>query len=139
MKSALQRQELKETRIVKRDLVYLVGLSERLANESLLAKQEYFGQYGPIRKIAVNRDKPFGKGSKDPLSFSCYTTFVNNNDAALAIIALDGVELEGQPLKACFGMTKYCSYFIKNAQCPVADCLYFHKLAEDQDCFYKVV
>lgn len=34
-------------------------------------------------------------------------------------------------------MTKYCSFFINNSPCINQDCLYLHKIAEDDDCFSK--
>ncbi len=129
---------LKDTRIVKKDLVYLIGLNERVANETLLAKPEYFGQYGQIRKIVVNRDKPFNRGTPDGPSFSAYVTFAHVNEASIAILALDEFELDDRIIKASYGMTKYCSYFIKSTPCPNADCLYLHTLASDNDCYSKV-
>jgi CCR4-NOT transcription complex subunit 4 len=124
---------------VKKDLVYIIGLTERTANDILLSKLEYIGQYGHIRKIVVNKDKPFNRGSNDGPSFSAYVTFSQVNEASLAILALDELEFDGRIIKASYGMTKYCSYFIKNTPCPNSDCLYLHALANDQDCYSKVL
>ena len=123
---------------MKKDLVYLIGLTERVANETLLSKPEYFGQYGHIRKIVVNKDKPFNRGTYDGPSFSAYVTFSHVNEASFAILALDEFEFDNRSIKASYGMTKYCSYFIKNMSCQNSDCLYLHTLASDDDCFSKV-
>ena len=128
----------KDTRIIKRDLVYLIGLNERLANDALLGRAEMIGQYGQIRKIVINKDKPFSRGSSDGPSYSAYITFSSSFEAALCILALDDFEIDGRSLKATFGMTKYCLFFIKGQACPNSDCLYLHMLAQPEDSFEKV-
>jgi CCR4-NOT transcription complex subunit 4 len=130
--------QLKDTRIVKKDLVYLIGLTEGVASENLLSKPEYFGQYGHIRKIVVNKDKPFNRGTSEGPSFSAYVTFSQVNDASIAILGLDEFELDDRIIKASYGMTKYCSYFIKGLSCQNSDCLYLHTPADEGDCFSKV-
>lgn len=123
---------------MKRDLVYIIGLTERLANENLLHKIEYLGQYGHVRKIVVNKDRPFGRNCSEGPSFSAYVTFAHEAEAAFAILALDGFDYDTRKIKASFGMTKYCSFFIKSTSCPNGDCLYLHKLAHEEDCCSKV-
>ena len=49
--------DLAETRIITKNLVYVIGLSSKLANKEILLKKEYFGQYGTITKIVVNKNK----------------------------------------------------------------------------------
>jgi CCR4-NOT transcription complex subunit 4 len=131
--------QLKDTRIVKKDLVYLIGLTEEVANETLLAKAEYFGQYGNIRKIVVNKDKPFNRGTGEAPSFSAYVTFSHVNDASIAILGLDEFNLNDRLIKASYGMTKYCSYFIKGISCQNNECLYLHTPANEDDCYSKVI
>ena len=85
------------------------------------------GQYGRIRKTVVNKDKPFLKvGSTDP-TYSAYLTFNDLKEATLAILCLDGLSFQGVSLKVSYGMTKYCSYFIKGQPCPKNACLYLHE------------
>jgi len=38
--------ELSNARIIQRNLVYVTGLGPDVADEALLAQEEYFGQYG---------------------------------------------------------------------------------------------
>lgn len=128
---------MRDLRIIKRDLVYIIGLSEWIANEEVLRHIDYLGQYGIIRKIVVNKDKPFNRNSNEGPSYSAYVTFSTENEAALAILAIDGFEYDSRVIKASFGMTKYCSFFIKNISCPNDDCLYLHKIAKETDCFNK--
>lgn len=128
---------LRDLRIIKRDLVYIIGLSEIIADEDKLRDADYLGQYGVIRKIVVNRDKPFNRNSREGPSYSAYVTFATEEEAAIAILAIDGLEYDRRAIKASFGMTKYCSFFIKNLPCPNDDCLYLHKTAKESDCFSK--
>jgi CCR4-NOT transcription complex subunit 4 len=39
---------------VQKNLVFVVGLSPRLADQEILKKSEYFGKYGKILKIVIN-------------------------------------------------------------------------------------
>lgn len=126
-----------DLRIIKHDLIYVIGLSERLANEETLKNKDYMGQYGTIKKIIVNKDKPFNKGVRDSLSFSAYITFSCEIEAAVAIAAVDGKELDNRTLKASFGLSKYCMSYVKNSKCSTKGCPYVHKAAKECDTFTK--
>lgn len=41
-------------RVVQRNLVFVIGLSPRLADPEVLKKNEYFGKYGKIYKVVIN-------------------------------------------------------------------------------------
>lgn len=45
---------LQSVRIIQRSLVYIIGLSPSLAEESVLRSNYLFGQYGAIKKIILN-------------------------------------------------------------------------------------
>ena len=49
------KDQLKHMRVVQRNLVYVIGLAPSVARESLLEKPDYFGQYGRIVKLVVNK------------------------------------------------------------------------------------
>lgn len=51
----------------------------------MLYKPEYFGQYGKIMKIVVNRDKPFNPRGPSGPTYSAYITYSNDQEASLAI------------------------------------------------------
>ena len=40
-------------------------------------------------------------------------------------------------IKASYGTTKYCAFFLKDQHCPNTDCLYLHHIAKDTDCYPK--
>ena len=50
-------QEMSQSRIITKTLVYVIGLSQNIASKETLSKYEYFGQYGKITKIVINKKK----------------------------------------------------------------------------------
>jgi len=41
-------------RVVQKNLVFVIGLSPRLADAEVLKKHEYFGKFGKILKVVIN-------------------------------------------------------------------------------------
>jgi CCR4-NOT transcription complex subunit 4 len=134
--AALNPENLLNVRILQRNLVYVIGLSASVAKEEVLRKKEYFGRFGKILKVAVNR-KPTQTSNSQKSSCSAYVTFKREEDALDAIQNINGTVLDGRTVRATFGTTKYCSFFLKNASCSNPNCLYLHELADDKDCFLK--
>lgn len=113
----------------------------------MLAQNEFFGQFGPIKKISVNRSSPYSSGqSRNGPTGAAYVTFVNDEDAAKCVSTIDGTAWDGNNdsvtkhvsrldlghyIRACFGTTKYCQAFLKGAQCNNPDCLYMHYLVNE--------
>ena len=48
------RRHLADVRVVQKNLVFIVGLSHRLADAEILRKNEYFGKFGKITKVVIN-------------------------------------------------------------------------------------
>ena len=48
------RRHLADVRVVQKNLVFIVGLSQRLADAEVLKKMEYFGKFGKILKVVIN-------------------------------------------------------------------------------------
>jgi hypothetical protein len=126
------RKALTNIRVVQRNLVYVTNLSLDLAKEEVLRKHEYFGQYGKIAKMVVNRSNVY-QGS----SVSCYVTYKKPEEAYRCIETVDGCLLNDKVLRASFGTTKYCSYFLRNRPCTNPDCMYLHELGDEKDSFTK--
>jgi CCR4-NOT transcription complex subunit 4 len=125
-------QKMTNYRIIQKNLVYVIGLSEKLTNKELLGKYDYFGQYGQILKIIVNKHKAYyGENQKKP-SYSAYISYSSPSEAASAILAIDSVTVDDSLIRASFGTTKYCTFFLKNLDCPNKECLYMHSLADDE-------
>lgn len=127
---------LVDVRVIQRDLVYVVGLPIQYANEDTLLKYEYFGQYGPIKKIVVNASHVHSSGNQTQ-SVSAYVTFRNCEDALECIYSLESFSLDGSAMKASFGTTKYCSAFLRGQPCTNPDCMYLHQCGEPADSFSK--
>lgn len=102
-------------RVVQKNLVFVVGLSPRLSDGDVLKRHEYFGKFGKIVKVAVNPNTSYAGGQGH--SASAYVTFQRPEDAMRAIKAVTSMHVDGKTLKACLGTTKYCSQFLKGAQC----------------------
>ncbi|KAG7268895.1 hypothetical protein CRUP_021790, partial [Coryphaenoides rupestris] len=112
------RKHLASVRVVQRNLVFVVGLSQRLADPEVLKRPEYFGKFGKIHKVVINNSTSYA-------------------DALRAIQCVNNVVVDGRTLKASLGTTKYCSYFLKSMQCPKPDCMYLHELGDEAASFTK--
>lgn len=127
-----QAQKMMNYRIIQKNLVYVIGLSEKLTNKELLGKNDYFGQYGQIVKIIVNKHKAYYADNQKKPSYSAYISYSSPSEAASAILAIDSVTVDESLIRASFGTTKYCTFFLKNLDCPNKECLYMHSLADDE-------
>jgi len=128
------RQQLLGMRVIRRNLVYAVGLPPNIANEDLLRKPEYFGQYGKISKIVLNRGT---SAPGRPATASAYVTFVHKEDTLACILALDGFFMEGRNIRASYGTSKYCSAFMRSMKCTNPECTYLHEMGDIEDTFTK--
>lgn len=95
--TASSTKALAGRRVVQKNLVYVVGLSQQTNQEDFLKTlrgPQYFGQYGKIVKIVVSRAK---LGSADEKAVAIYVTFDKREDAARCIAAVNGsVNLNSQ-------------------------------------------
>ncbi|KAI8929136.1 RING/Ubox like zinc-binding domain-containing protein [Entophlyctis helioformis] len=138
------RKQLANVRVVQKNLVYVLGLPPKLQNEETLRSHDYFGQYGKITKVVVNRRSNLGGVQQAVLSpgpsnanSGIYVTYARKEDAARAIEAVDGSLCEGRVIRATYGTTKYCSYFLKNQPCQNVGCQFLHEPGEEADSFVK--
>lgn len=134
-KAAESRKHLANVRVVQKNLVFVVGLSPRLADPDTLKRQEYFGKFGKIHKVVINQSTSYA-GSQGP-SASAYVTYVHAADALRAIINVNNIHIDGRTLKTSLGTTKYCSHFLRSSQCTKPDCMYLHELGEEAASFTK--
>ena len=129
--------ELSNARIIQRNLVYVTGLGPDIADEALLAQEEYFGQYGQIKKIIITKDKVFNSKVPYEPSYSAYITYASDKEASLAIQTVGEVIREDRIIKASYGTTNYCYFFINDQKCKKSDCPFLHSIANKYDCFEK--
>lgn len=90
----LNRKNLAGIRVVQKNLVYVVGLSQKSSEEEFLQTlrgPQYFGQYGKITKIVVSKAKEGqNNANNNNHSIGVYVTFESREDAAKCITAVDG-------------------------------------------------
>ncbi|KAL5007338.1 hypothetical protein ScPMuIL_016144 [Solemya velum] len=134
-KAAENRKHLANVRVVQKNLVFVVGLSQRLADPEVLKKHEYFGKFGKIHKVVINQNTSYA-GAQGP-SAGAYVTYNRSEDALKALLVVNNIKVDGRTLKANLGTTKYCSHFLKGSQCPKGDCMYLHELGEEAASFTK--
>ena len=126
--------KLIESRIIQKNLVYIIGLSSELIKmESNLKSFEYFGQYGKINKLVINKNKIYNSNGPNGPSYTCFITYSTEAESSLAILSLDKSIIDNHEIKANYGTTKYCLNFLKNSECKNKDCIYLHKLASQKD------
>ena len=123
-----------QSRIIQRNLVYLIGLSSQLVKlEPKLKNFEYFGQYGKIVKLVLNKNKIYNSNGANGPSYTCFVTYSSEAESSLAILSLDNTMIDNHEIKANYGTTKYCINFLKNLECKNKDCIYLHKFADKKD------
>lgn len=116
--------------------MYVIGLAPDIASESKLGSLDLFGQYGKIDKIVINTSNVYHSGRSGP-SYSGYITFASPRDSALAILAVDQHIHADRLIRASFGTTKFCQYFLNGQKCQSKDCLFLHDLRADLEAYTK--
>ena len=134
--SVQEAKALKKLRIIKQNLIHVQGLPRSLANTEILKSSEYFGQYGKIKNIVLS-SKMNQDSNKEV--YSVYITYKNKIEAACAILCVDSLLINGKIIRAFFGTTKYCSYFLENRICQSSKkCAYLHQLVSNKDIIIDV-
>lgn len=141
------RRHLVDIRVIQKNLVYVIGISARIAHEHILKEAEYFGQFGRIVKIVVNRRNTGAPlppsatagsgGTATTTSGSAYVTYGRAEEAARAIAYVDGSVFDGRILRATYGTTKYCSFFLRGVTCPNTGCMYLHEEGDQAASYTK--
>lgn len=125
-------------RIIKRNLVYVIGLDPKIANKEILMTKNYLGQYGKITRLLVNINKAYNPtNSNQGPSYSAYINYSTEQEAALAILSIDSSTYNGKQIKAAFGTTKYCAFYLKKVNCPNKDCVYIHSVQDKSNIISK--
>lgn len=138
------KKHLAGLRVVQKNLVYVTGLNPPCPADdlhSVLRSDKYFGQYGKILKIVVNRKAPAGPGPHAPgalnQSIVVYVTFARKEDALRCINELDGLLCDGRVLRAAHGTTKYCLSYLRGHPCPNPNCMFLHEPGEEADSYTR--
>ena len=126
-----QAHNLSKLRIIQKNLVHLQGFPDSLNDENILLNKSKLGQFGKILKIIlVSKNESEQKKKTN----SAYITYSKNEEAALAILSMDSLIIEGHLIRAFFGTTKYCVHFLNNNECKNKEkCMFIHYIANDND------
>jgi CCR4-NOT transcription complex subunit 4 len=124
------RRHLADLRVVQKNLVFVVGLSSRIADAEILKRNEYFGKFGKIVKIVVN-------SCLQGTTAGAYITYGKAEDALRSIQSVNNSQFDGKTIKASLGTTKYCSHFMRNQNCPKSECMYLHHYGDSEASFTK--
>ncbi|VDM63441.1 unnamed protein product [Angiostrongylus costaricensis] len=130
------RNHLANYRVLQKNLVYVVGLSPRVADPDILRKPEYFGRFGKILKVVVGTAPTANNLHAQP-SHTAYVTYSKVEEALKAIQAVCNAQLDGRIVKASLGTTKYCSSFLRSQKCFKPECMYLHEIADSDISFTK--
>lgn len=69
-------------------------------------KFEYFGQYGKISKLVVNKSKQYNANGPNGPSYSAHVTYFSEKEASIAILAMDNTLIDNHLIRASYGTTK---------------------------------
>lgn len=130
------KKHLSGMRVIQKNLVYIIGLNPAIPTEELhhtLRMDQFFGQYGKIQKIVINRRN----NSNGNPGLGVYVTFSRKEDAARCIAAVDGSVNDGKYLRAAYGTTKYCSSYLRGQACPNPSCMFLHEPGEEADSYSR--
>jgi CCR4-NOT transcription complex subunit 4 len=86
--NTLSKEKIKKLsglRVIQKTLVYVIGIAPEIAQEDVLIRPEYFGQYGDLQKVVVNTSNVYNANRGGP-SYSAYLTFSHPRESALAIL-----------------------------------------------------
>jgi len=122
---------LRKLRIIKKNLIHIHGIPKSIAMMNLLGTDEYLGQYGKIIRFIMSYKV---NQENNQIAYSAYITYSNELEAAIAILCIDSLLIEGKIIRAFFGTTKYCNYFLNDGKCRNKDkCRFLHKLVSGKD------
>lgn len=144
-------------RVIQKNLVYVIGIPQKYADDSVLRRQEFFGQFGSIKKIIINKRSTSLESFKLPeyrsndtklagseVSYksiestaSAYITFSTEFEAKWCIQEVDESILDNKVIRCTYGTTKYCSFYLKNIPCQNNECMYLHECRHSKDILTK--
>ncbi|KAG2186125.1 hypothetical protein INT43_002563, partial [Umbelopsis isabellina] len=134
------RKHLANMRVIQNNLAYVIGLHPKYAIEEIIRSNDFFGQYGKISKLVINKRPALASTTNTsslPPSVGIYITYQRKEDAVRCIQAVDGSMIGGRVLRASLGTTKYCTYYLRNIPCPNPACMYLHEPGDDADSISK--
>lgn len=116
---------LSETRILQKNLLYVIGLpSEILQYRKELGSDQLFGIYGKVQSVLVSKEG--ANQSRGRGTVSLFVTYQDELSTEFAILALNKFKINNKQLRASYGRTRYCFYFLNQEKCKNQECNYLH-------------
>jgi hypothetical protein len=120
---------IKTLRVIQDNVIYAIGIRQDLCEEENLLSKSYFGQYGPIESIRINKNNVFTVKKDKKKYCRAYITYKHSLSSSLAILSINLKKCAGlSKLDASFSATKLCKFFVKGKPCLVENCHFMHSL-----------
>ncbi len=71
-----ETEKLRYGRIIQRNVIYVIGIEESIASESIISSDSFFGQYGEIVHVYLNK-KGYVITDEKKTYYSAYITYNN--------------------------------------------------------------
>uniref|UniRef100_A0AC35TRN4 RING-type domain-containing protein n=1 Tax=Rhabditophanes sp. KR3021 TaxID=114890 RepID=A0AC35TRN4_9BILA len=124
-------------RVLQKNLVYIIGLSQKFTDPDVVKRCEHFSRYGKILKVVTGQPLVPISAITAQTTFTAYITYAKIDQALSCIVGVNNSILDGRMLKASLGTTKYCSNFLRSILCNKVDCMYLHEVADPDFSFTK--
>ncbi|PNY05667.1 RNA-binding (RRM/RBD/RNP motif) family protein [Trifolium pratense] len=122
-KTSEGRKQLSNVRVIRRNLVYIVGLPLDLSDEDLLQQREYFGQYGKVLKVSMSRT-----------AAGVVQQFPNNTCTMAATVVCIAEWLCAIPERL---VSEQLNIAMHGSETCNPDCVYLHEVGSQEDSFTK--
>lgn len=118
---------IKTLRVIQDNVIYAIGIRQDLCEVQNLLSKSYFGQYGPIESIRINKNNVFTVKKDKKKYCRAYITYKHPLSSSLAILSINLKKCAGlSKLDASFSATKLCKFFVKGKPCLVENCHFMH-------------
>ena len=123
------RRKLSSLRLMDRASIHVMGLPDSIEDETPLATNEWFAQFGELLSVRLLQ-------SKSPRE--AFIRYVDEASACRALQWCNGDSINSG-LSAKHGYQKYCSKFLEGVQCERPKCQHRHSWADPKDVMEKPV
>jgi len=86
---------VKSIRVVQNSVIYAIGIKQDFCNEEILKSVKWFGQYGTIDSIRINKNNVFTVKKDKKRYCRAYITYKNPLSSSLAILSINLVSTKG--------------------------------------------
>ena len=127
--SPSELETVKSVKVVQPSVMYVIGVRSEFCQEDLQRSKRFFGKYGPVESIRINKKSINTTKDEKKKLYRVYVTYKHALSSAIAILSINmnASTSKSQP-SAAFSANKLCKFFIKGKSCLVKNCSFLHKL-----------